>query len=134
MKRITDVRHAPGGFEITVEHVGVYTDGSSRFERVFVAGQDVLGASPEAAMDAVRDAWNSRPAVVGMELDGAVVATREVFDRRAARAFARWQRWQTTRVEAQARGMAAGVISDILAEENAAWTAYLAILNAWRQA
>ena len=45
-----------------------------------------------------------------------------------------WLRWKTTRVEAQARGLAAGIITALTNRENAAWTDYAAAVNEWRQA
>lgn len=45
-----------------------------------------------------------------------------------------WQRWKTSRIEAQARAMAAPVITAVQAREDAAWTAYAAAVNSWRLA
>jgi len=45
-----------------------------------------------------------------------------------------WLRWRTTRVEAQARTMAALVITALTNRENMAWTAYTQGIQAWRAA
>ena len=45
-----------------------------------------------------------------------------------------WQRWKTTRIEAQARGVAAVAITALQAREDATWASYLSALNAWRLA
>jgi hypothetical protein len=50
------------------------------------------------------------------------------------RLHAVWWRWKTTRDEAAARSVAATVLSALTTRADAAWTDYLAGLQAWRQA
>ena len=45
-----------------------------------------------------------------------------------------WQRWKTTREEAQARGLAAPIVTALTNRENASWTAYAAAIAEWRTA
>ena len=45
-----------------------------------------------------------------------------------------WQRWKTTREEAQARGLAAPIVTALTNRENASWSAYAAAIAEWRQA
>ncbi|MGI8423591.1 MAG: hypothetical protein ACR2NO_05690 [Chloroflexota bacterium] len=45
-----------------------------------------------------------------------------------------WRRWKDTRVEAQARGVAAAVITVLTNRENVSWGAYVASINKWRAA
>lgn len=42
-----------------------------------------------------------------------------------------WARWKATRVEAQARTLAAPVVNALTNQENAAWTAYANAVQAW---
>lgn len=49
-------------------------------------------------------------------------------------AYGDWQRWKNTRIEAQARGLAALIITALTNRENAAWSDYAAAVNEWRQA
>lgn len=48
--------------------------------------------------------------------------------------FERWQRWKTTRLEAQARAAPAAVVTALQTREDTAWKAYLQSINAWRTA
>ncbi len=48
--------------------------------------------------------------------------------------YERWQRWKTTRIEAQARSMAAAVVNALQAKEDAAWAEYAQGIQAWRTA
>ncbi len=45
-----------------------------------------------------------------------------------------WQRWKTTREEAQARGAAPAVITALQNNEDASWAEYAAAINTWRTA
>ena len=45
-----------------------------------------------------------------------------------------WLRWRTTRLEAQARSMAAAIITALQNKEDAAWVEYATAINAWRTA
>lgn len=50
------------------------------------------------------------------------------------RPYEAWLRWKTTRLEATTRLAPAVLITALTARENAAWTDYLAALQAWRGA
>lgn len=45
-----------------------------------------------------------------------------------------WQMWKQTRLEAQARGAGAALVTALTNREDAAWTAYVNDLQEWRQA
>lgn len=51
-----------------------------------------------------------------------------------AERYGDWLRWKTTRVEAQARGVAAVVITALTNRENAAWAQYATAIQEWRTA
>lgn len=120
---------------VTVEHPAAYTDGSPRFEQVFVADAAVRGKTPEQVRQAVKDAVEDDP--IG-QLVGAAIAqptqTKAVYEERCIALFETWRRWQLTRLEAQTRAMAPGVITALTNRENIAWGEYAAGLNAWRGA
>lgn len=61
-------------------------------------------------------------------------AGREAIEEYAAELFADWQRWKLTHAEAQARGLAAGLVSALSTKTDAAWATYAQTLNAWRTA
>lgn len=48
--------------------------------------------------------------------------------------FEIWQLWKATRIEAQARGAAAALVTALTNREDAAWSAYVNDLQEWRQA
>ena len=48
--------------------------------------------------------------------------------------YADWKRWKDTRIEAQARGLAAIVITALTNKEDASWAAYAVAINEWRLA
>lgn len=48
--------------------------------------------------------------------------------------YADWKRWQDTRIEAQARGLAAPVITALTNKEDSSWAAYAVAINEWRLA
>lgn len=48
--------------------------------------------------------------------------------------FGDWKRWKETRVEAQARGEGAGVITALTNAEDSAWGSYRSAIIAWRAA
>lgn len=50
----------PGGWMVTVEVPNAYTDGSSRFDRVFVAAAEMTG-DEDARMDAIVTAYERAP-------------------------------------------------------------------------
>jgi hypothetical protein len=121
----------PGGYMITVEVPAAYTNGASRFDRVFVAAAAVRGKSPDQVRQAVLDAAMEDPigGVIGEVAPPA--ETRETLEERMIARYETWQRWRNTRVEAEARGVAAPVVTALSGRENAAWNAYSALLLAW---
>jgi hypothetical protein len=125
----------PGGYRVTIEVTNAYTDGSSRFDRVFVEREAVEGKTLAERRQALFAAAAADPVA---DLRGEEVAeptpTKEILEERAVARYEQWQRWKTTRVEAEGRGLAAPVVSALQAREDVAWAAYLAVLNAWRQA
>ena len=133
--KITDKVQAPGGWWVTVEVPSAYTDGTSRFDKVFVPRDAVTGKTPEQVRQAVKDAVDDDPLA---PLLGATVTTptqtKPVFEDRMVAQYERWRRWQQTRVEAQSRALAAGVITALTNQENAAWSDYATAINSWRLA
>lgn len=136
MKLIRSHEQAPGGFWVTIEVENAYTDGGSRFDRVFVADKDVRGRTAEERRQAIRDALDDDPlaGIAGEDADSAPTQTKAILERRMEALYADWQRWKTTRVEAQARSLAQAVITALTNREDAAWTRYVAAIQAWRQA
>lgn len=124
---------APGCFRITVEVTDAYTDGSSRFDQVYVARDELRGKTRAERLQAVFDAVDDDPmGDLAGEIVSAPVATKEILERRAEAKYADWQRWKVTREEAEKRALAKPVVAALTAREDAAWTAYLADLNDWR--
>ena len=136
MKLIRSHEQAPGGFWVTIEVDNAYTDGTSRFDRVFVPAEELRGKTPEERRQAIRDAMDDDPlaGIAGEDADSAPTQTKAVLERRMEALYADWQRWKTTRVEAQARSLAQAVITALTNREDAAWTRYVAAIQAWRQA
>ena len=131
--KIIGRERASGGWYVAVEYPNAYTDGTSRIEREFLADADA--ETREGAMDALSAIVRGRAIdlIVGQDI-AEPTPTKDLWERRAEHAHATWWRWQTTRIEAQTRAMPAPVITALTNRENAAWTAYADILNAWRVA
>lgn len=129
MKRIICSVHppepAPGGRMVCVEFTDAYTDGSSRHERVYVPAR----LSRDARLAAIADQLDA-PDDAGADID--TVTRRARLEREMDERWAEWQRWKTTREEAQARGMASAIVTALTGRENAAWTAYAQAINDWR--
>lgn len=67
----------PGGYMVTVEVTNAYTNGESRFDRVFVAGSELIGQDDDGVMEAVAKAvLDSAPIARVQGLD--VLAYREL--------------------------------------------------------
>lgn len=64
----------------------------------------------------------------------APAATRDIIEDRMVALYEDWQRWKTTRVEAQARSLAAAVITALTNREDAAWAKYVQSIQVWRNA
>lgn len=136
MKLIRYHEHAPGGYWVAVEVENAYTDGSSRFDRVFVPTADLRGKTAEERRQAIRDALDDDPlaGIAGQDADSAPTQTKAVLERRMEALYADWQRWKATRLEAQARSLAAGAITALTNREDAAWARYVVAIQAWRNA
>ncbi len=133
--RVVGREPVPGGFMVTVEVPGAYTDGSSRLDRVFVHADAVRGRTVEQVRQAVKDALDDDP--LGAILGEDVVVptqTKTVVEDQMVLLYGAWRRWQATRVEAQARGLAGAVIAALQAKEDAAWFAYGSAITEWRKA
>lgn len=120
---------------VAVEITDAYTDGSSRIDRVFVAREDLRGRTLEERRQAIMDALDDDPlaGIAGVEAS-APTQTKAIFERRMDELFADWQRWKTTRLEAKARSLPAGVVTALTNREDAAWAAYAAAILQWRGA
>jgi hypothetical protein len=133
--RIRRWERTPGGFAVTVEVTDAYTDGSSRFDTVYLTRDEVRGKSSHERRQAVFDALNDDP-LEGIH-DALVTQpaqTKDILEARAVALYDTWLRWKTTRVEAESRGVAAGVITSLTNRENATWDNYAEALLAWRAA
>lgn len=132
---IRNAEPAPNGYIVEVEVTAAYTDGSSRIDRVFVATSELRGKTPEQKRQAILDALDDDPmdGVAGVEVSAPTV-TKPILEDRMTGLYADWLRWKTTRTEAQARSLAAAVITALTNREDAAWAAYLASIQAWRTA
>lgn len=54
------------------------------------------------------------------------------FERELEDRYGDWQRWKNTRLEAQARGLSAAVVTALTNRENAAWGDYTNAIQEWR--
>lgn len=133
--RVHSWQPAPGGFEIEVEVENAYTDGSSRFDRIFVAHADMPTGTREEAQQAALDAFQRRPLdqLIGQALT-APAQTKAVLEVAMVALYEDWQRWKITRLEAEARLLASAIITALTSRENTAWTQYATAVNAWRLA
>ena len=130
--RVANREQVPGGWMVDLEIPGAFTDGTSRFERVFVSRDDVPGNTADELLDAAHDALTNDPAAqaIGQDVTNAT-ATKTVWEARITKLYARWQMWKAIRVEAQARSLPAAAVTALTNRENAAWTALLDALTEW---
>lgn len=133
MKRVLSHEAVPGGFMVTVEVPGAFTDGTSRLDKVFVADAAVRGKTQAQQLHAIQQAVDVDPlaAVVGADVT-APAETREMLEDRMEALYADWQRWKATHAEATSRGLAANVVTALLNRTNAAWAAYVSAIQSWR--
>lgn len=125
----------PGGYLVTIERTNARTDGSSVSRDVYVSAERVHGKTREEIIEAVQEAsGDPLRRLRGVDLDAPLTETKAVWEQRAERVYAVWQRWQNTRIEAQTRAMPAPVITALTNREDAAWADYVVILTAWRNA
>lgn len=127
-RSIRRARPIAGGLELLVEESGALVDGSTRTYTIEVAAGPDMDPAEVAAMAAAMGELAGT--VRGAELKAAP-ATRQDIEGLLPGAWARWQRWQTTRVEAEVRALPAAAIAALTARENAAWTAYRGLLQRW---
>lgn len=74
---IRDYERAPGGWYVTIEVTNAYTNGESRYDRVFVAEAELVNQDDDGVMDAVtRAALDPAPLTRVRDLD--VAAYREL--------------------------------------------------------
>ena len=74
---IRNYERAPGGWYVTIEVTNAYTNGESRYDRVFVAEAELVGQDDDGVMDAVtRAALDPAPLARVRDLD--VAAYREL--------------------------------------------------------
>lgn len=126
---------APGGHWVTIEVTNAYTDGTSRYDRVFVSRDELRGKTADERRQAILDALNDDPLEgISGETVAAPTQTKAILEARMVALYADWQRWKTTRVEAQDRENAAAVVTALTNRENAAWTRYVAAIQEWRSA
>lgn len=89
MKTIKRIERAPGGYEITVEVAGAYSDGRSREDKVFVDADEVDAAESDDALLAIvaREVRGNRlRRLRGRDLDKVTPApAREALSRRLER-------------------------------------------------
>lgn len=132
------IRHAeptPNGWAIVVEVTNAYTDGASRFDRVYLTRDELRGRTEAERRQAILDALDDDPLEgVRDQPATAPTVTKEILETRMESLYADWQRWKTTRVEAQARSLAAAVITALTNRENNAWDAYVSTIQQWRSA
>ena len=134
--RIAAINAVPGGYRADVEFEAAYTDGSSRFERVFLSREDVHAASPEAIRRAVRDAIDEDAGfrfLQAADLD-TIPVTKATLERQMVALFDEWQRWKATTDEAAARGEPLPVRDALANRTDAAWARYRSSIQAWRVA
>ncbi len=80
---------------VKVEIPGAYTDGTSRFDQVFVPDAAVRGKTPEQVRQAVKDVIDDDP--LGQLLGATVTQpsqTKPVWEERARVTVDDWQDWQ----------------------------------------
>ena len=134
--RIAAITAVPGGYRADVEFEAAYTDGSSRFERVFLARDDVHGNPAEAIRRAVRDAIDEDAGFAALQdadLD-TIPVTKATLERQMVALFEEWQRWKATTDEAAARGEPLPVRIALASRTDAAWARYRTSIQAWRVA
>lgn len=131
---VRDAKPCPGGRLVTIEVEAAYTDGRSRFDEVFVADSAVRGKSSAQKLQAVYDALSDDMADVRGTAVSAPAATKDIIEDRMVALYEDWQRWKATRAEAQARSLAAGVITALTNREDAAWAKYVQSIQVWRNA
>lgn len=122
----------PGGFLVTVEYPNAYTNGESRFDRVFVDDAAVRGKSNSQVLQAVKDAIDSDPlgGVIGQGINNQP-ATKDLLEDRMVERYEKWQRWKNTHAEAVARSLGAAKVNAFKNRMDARWAAYLDALNDW---
>jgi len=81
--KISKHEPAPGGYMVTIEIENAYTDGRSRFDRVFVKADDVVGKSREEQLLAVKAALGTSLAELrGADPSAPVTETKAVLEAR----------------------------------------------------
>ena len=132
------IRHAepsPGGAFIDVEVTNAYTDGRSRFDRVWVSRDELRGKTPSERAQAIFDALDD-DLLEGVrdQPASAPAVTKDILETRMQALYADWKRWKDTRQEAQTRALPAAAVNALTNREDAAWGRYVTAIQAWRSA
>lgn len=122
------------GKHVVKEFVGRMSDGSDRVEvtRWLVDVVDDAGQTQSLRFESEptdAEVWAATAARPHL-----AATTKAQWETYLEDLYSDWLRWRTTRVEAQARTMAALVITALTNRENMAWTAYTQGIQAWRAA
>jgi hypothetical protein len=138
-QRISHRERQHDGWLITLETENAFNAGgaspTSRFETIKVPFEAARGKTPEELHQLVMDMTGDDPfgAVVGAVV-AAPTQTKAIHEARMVALYETWQRWQNTRLEAAAQGLAAAVITALKNREDAAWAAYVQVIQSWRSA
>ncbi len=116
---------------------GQLSDGSDRVEVVFIEHvvqvQDDLGRELILYFD--HDPTDAEVLAALPDPPELTPTSKADFERGPlADRFATWQRWRLTKAEAQARSAGSAIVNALQQREDAAWSAYLQALQAWRNA
>lgn len=128
---------APGGYLLKVEVPDAFTDGSSRFDDVFVPSEDADGRTPEEVMDAVNTAATSSPfdTLIGKTIR-VPTQTRAVYEARLEKQRRVLAMWRAFEEEAVAQGEPdpGALLTALRARRAAVWADIKATLVKWRTA
>lgn len=124
----------PNGWAIAVEVTNAYTDGSSRFDTVYVSRDDLRGRTPEERRQAIIDALDDDPLTGIADQPATAPTVTKAIETRMVAVYEDWQRWKNTRQEAQSRALPAAAVNALTNREDAAWGRYVTAIQAWRTA
>ena len=126
---------APGGYMVTIEIENAYTDGTSRFDRVFVKAEDVHGKTFEEQLLAVKAALGTSLAELqGADPSAPVSETKAVLEARLRQQVYDVANLVTVHNEAVALGRPQDEITKWAGLRNDLYFAALDTLEAWADA